>query len=186
MRVYIKNMVCDRCRRAVQQAFQDAGLPPLSVELGEVELAVPASEADLHQVEERLKALGFAFINTRQGRQIEEIKVSLQNIVQGRTALPNLTLSHYLAEALHHDYSALSKLFSETEGTTIEQYYIRLKIEKVKELIVYDELTLTEIADRLGYSSVAHLSAQFKKLSGLTPSFYKALPRHPRTGIEQL
>ena len=184
MRIYIKNMVCERCRRAVHQVLEEAGVQPLSVELGEAELAQPMETKIGELVEARLRELGFDLISTPQRRAIEQVKAHLQAIVQGQTALPALKLSHYLANALHLPYNMLSKLFSEIENTTIEQYFIRLKVEKVKELIVYDELTLTEIADRLGYSSVAHLSGQFKKVTGLTPTFYKAMPRHQRIGME--
>jgi AraC family transcriptional regulator len=173
--LYIKNMVCNRCITAVEQELERQGLHPKKISLGEAVI----EESELSEDEERkldtaLVNLGFERIDDRKGRLIEAIKNKvIQKIHHTDKINLKFNWSSILSEDLHYEYNYLSNLFSSVEGITLEQYIIRQKIEKVKELLFYDELNLSEIAYRLGYSSVAHLSAQFKKVTGLTPSELK-------------
>ena len=161
---------------AVQQVLDSLDLKALSVTLGEVDFGDNSiSPTQLEQFRQRIEPLGFELINDKRTRQIENIKKHVIALVQRQPAPDKVKLSDYLSDRLHHDYTHLSNLFSTVEGVTIEHYFINQKIEKTRELLVYDELTLTEIADRLGYSSVAHLSRQFKEVTGMTPSEFKAL-----------
>jgi len=173
--LYIKNMVCDRCKLAVTHELEKIGLHPVKVALGEVTLQEENIDSNkLEKLDKGLRDLGFERIDDRKARLIEHIKNKVIEIIHhGNPANRKLNWSDILAESLHYDYNYLSNLFSSVEGITVEQYIIRQKIEKVKELLFYDELTLSEIAGKLGYSSVAHLSAQFKKVTGLTPSEMK-------------
>ena len=186
MRLYIKNMVCSRCRMAVQAELEKAGLHPLTVELGEVEIDSKPSREELHRLDGALRKLGFELIDDKKSRIIEKIKNCIVQLVHYSSEFVGVNLSDYIAGQLHYEYTYLSNLFSEVEGTTIEKYFIAQRIEKVKELLVYDELSLSEIADQLGYSSVAYLSSQFKKVTGLTPTYYKSLKDHKRKNIEDL
>lgn len=187
MKLYIKNMVCNRCRTAVRNELEKAGLSILSVELGEVELASELPAALLPKLQEALKQLGFELIDDKKSRIIEKIKTNIVSLIHhSGSEMLKTNLSEFLSAKLHYDYSYLSNLFSEVEGITIEKYYIAQRIERVKELLVYDELSLSGIADLLGYSSVAYLSSQFKKVTGLTPSFYKSLKAHKRTNIDEV
>jgi AraC family transcriptional regulator len=173
--LYIKNMVCNRCIAAVKQELEQQGLHPKRVSLGEVDIEeTELSEKQLHDLDTALVNLGFERIDDRKGRLIEAIKSKVIQMIH-HTDKVNLKFnwSSVLSEELHYEYNYLSNLFSSVEGITLEQYIIRQKIEKVKELLFYDELNLSEIAYRLGYSSVAHLSTQFKKVTGLTPSEMK-------------
>lgn len=180
MKLYIKNMVCDRCKLAVNQVLDEMALKPLSVQLGEVDLGeTELEDARLNDFRQRIEALGFELINDRKSRLIESIKKHIIALVREHEQLEKVRLSDYLGEQLHHDYTYLSNLFSAVEGVTIEQYFIHQKIERAKELLVYDELSLTEIAYTLGYSSLAHLSRQFKKVTGMTPTQFRRL-RDPR------
>jgi len=186
MYLYIKNMVCNRCITAVKAELEAAGLSALSVELGEAEITGEPSKGQLQKLDSALKALGFELIGDRKSRIIEQIKNEIVYLVHHSDETLNTNLSTLLAEKLHYDYTYLSNLFSEVEGTTIEKYYIAQRIEKVKELLVYDELSLAEIADKLGYSSPAYLSSQFKKITGLTPTFYKSVRETKRKKIDEL
>jgi len=188
MRLVIRNMVCDRCRLAVSKVLDDMGIVPVHVRLGEVELGDRNLDAEeLETFRTNIETLGFELISDKRSRLVEEIKKHLIANVQEPSNLGDLKISEYLSRALFHDYGYLSNLFSSVEGVTIERYFIHLKIEKVKELLVYDESTLTEIAFNLGYSSVAHLSRQFKKVTGLTPTEFKRLhSRHPRRPLDKV
>jgi len=186
MKLYIKNMVCNRCKMAVEAELAKAGLHAIAVELGEVEITGDLDRPALETLNTSLKHLGFELIDNRKATIIEKIKTTLIHFLDDDKGESNINLSALLSAKLHYDYTYLSNLFSEVEGTPIEKYFINLKIEKVKELLVYDELSLSEIAYRLGYSSVAHLSGQFKKVTGLTPSFYKSLKEHKRKNIDEL
>ncbi|RZL98107.1 MAG: AraC family transcriptional regulator, partial [Pedobacter sp.] len=155
-------------------------------ELGEAELAEDISGMTLDKLDKSLTRLGFEIIDDRKSRIIEKIKKLLIQSVHHSDQQSNKNLSEYLSSALHYDYNYLSNLFSEVEGTTIEKYFIAQRIEKVKELLKYDELTLSQIADRLGYSSVAYLSNQFKKQTGLSPSFYKSTKAGNRKNLDDL
>ncbi|WP_205771775.1 helix-turn-helix domain-containing protein [Mucilaginibacter terrenus] len=171
---------------AVRSAFEQAGLKPLSVELGEVELTTEPDKLAYERLENELKPLGFEIIDDRKSRIIEQVKTTLISLIHHQEEQPGTNLSDYLAGKLNYDYGYLSNLFSEVEGTTIEKYFIAQKIEKVKELLMYDELTLSQIADKMGYSSVGYLSSQFKKQTGLTPTYYRSLKENKRRNIEDI
>lgn len=179
-------MVCNRCILAVKQELDKAGLQPCSVALGEVEFEKQPSAIQLAQLGQNLQALGFEILDSQRQQLIEKIKSLLIKKVQSGEIEEHFSLSEFLSHKLHKEYSQLSRLFSEVEGITLEQFFILQKIEKVKEWLVYDEQTLSEIAWKLGYSSVAHLSAQFKKVTGLTPSIYKKPGFHNRKSIDRL
>ncbi len=168
-------MVCDRCKMVVKQELEKLGLHPEKVALGEVSLKEEIlSNEKQKEIDEALMAVGFERIDDRKARIIENMKKKIIQLIHHSERL-NLKVnwSTLLADEAHYDYGYLSSLFSSMEGITLEQYIIHQKIERVKELLFYDELSLSEIADRLGYSSVAHLSGQFKKITGLTPSELK-------------
>ncbi|MBK8293064.1 MAG: helix-turn-helix transcriptional regulator [Flammeovirgaceae bacterium] len=177
--LYIKNMVCPRCITAVGQEFEKLGLHPAKVSLGEVTLEVDhIDKSQLDKLESQLKNLGFELIDNRTARLIELIKNHIIKLIHHTDQVERkYNWSKIISEQLHHDYNYLSSLFSSVEGITLEQYIIHQKIERVKELLFYDELTLSEIANKLGYSSVAHLSVHFKKITGLTPSELKKSKR---------
>ena len=179
-------MVCSRCKMIVESEFQRLGMSPISVDLGEIVLDKTPTPEQLMDLDKVLKQYGFERIDDRKSLIIEKIKTTIVELVHYTEGSLSENLSVILTNALHLDYNYLSNLFSEVEGTTIEKYLIAQRIEKAKELIVYDELSLSEIADKLGYSSVAYLSNQFKKVTGLTPTFYKTLKAHKRQNIEEL
>lgn len=186
MKLYIKNMVCSRCRMVVKSELEKLGLQPLNVDLGEVEVVEEISEMQKKQIAEQLKLFGFELIDDKKSRTIEKIKTLIIDLVQNRNNELKTNLSDFLSEELHQDYNTLSNLFSEVENTTIEKYFIHQKIEKVKELLMYDELNLSEIAFQLNYSSVAHLSNQFKKVTSFSPTYFKQLKNKKRRQIEDL
>jgi len=179
-------MVCHRCRMVVKQELEKQGLHALTVELGEVELSDSISDTQKKQLNTALEQLGFELIDDKKSKIIERIKTLIVELVHQRDNDINTNLSDYLVAQLHHDYHYLSNLFSEVEGTTIEKYFIAQKIEKVKELLVYDELSLSEIAFQLNYSSVAYLSSQFKKVTGLTPSHFKTIKGNKRKSLDEV
>lgn len=162
------------------------GLHPLTVELGMAEVEREISAEEKAQLNDLLQNLGFELIDDKKTRLIESIKTTVVELVRNPEDLPKMTFSEHLSEKFHQDYSALSKLFSEVQGVTIEQYVITQKIEKVKELLVYDELSLSEIAHQLHYSSVSHLSKQFKKVTGLTPTHFKQVKENKRIPLDKL
>jgi len=179
-------MVCDRCIMVVQSEFEKIGLHPIAIELGEVELLQDWKEEEKEALNNSLKTLGFELLDDKTNIIIERIKNQIVTLVHhGRMDLKT-NLSHYLADHLAQDYNTLSNLFSEVEGITIEHYFITQKIEKAKELLSYNELTLSEIAIRLNYSDVAHLSNQFKKITGMTPTNFKKLKENKRVHIDHL
>lgn len=184
--LHIKNMVCNRCILVVQNELEKLGLQVESVKLGEATVAGTLSSEKSAQLEEVLVSLGFQVIDDKKGRIIEEIKRIIIELVHYRDEGQKHNLSDVLSSELHHDYNYLSNLFSEVEGTTIEKYLIAQKVERVKELLVYDELSLSEIAFKLNYSSVAYLSNQFKKVTGLTPSHFKKIGEEKRTPLDQV
>ncbi|WP_264534929.1 helix-turn-helix domain-containing protein [Flavobacterium sp. N1736] len=170
----------------VKSEFEKLGLHTISVELGEVELQDSITENQKEILLENLQALGFDFIDDKKSKTIEKIKNLIVDLVHHKNSELKINLSDYLVENLNQDYSTLSNLFSEVENITIEKYYISQKIEKVKELLIYNELSLSEIADILNYSNVAHLSNQFKKITGFTPTYFKQLKDKKRIQIENL
>jgi AraC family transcriptional regulator len=173
--LFIKNMVCNRCVMVVEQELEKLGLHVEKVTLGEVRLKEDALTASqLEAVDVALKNKGFERIDDRKSRIIEGIKSNVIQLIHHKhEQARKLNWSTILSEELHLEYNYLSSLFSSVEGVTLEHYIINQKIERAKELLFYDELNLTQIADQLGYSSVAHLSAQFKKVTGMTPSELK-------------
>jgi AraC-like DNA-binding protein len=171
----------------VEAELEKLNLHPLNVALGEVTIEEKQlSQQQLNNVSEVLKTAGFELIDDRRSRMIEQIKAFIIDAVHYKDEQPTKNYSELLSQHLHHDYSYLSNLFSATEGITIEQYIINQKIEKVKELLKYDELSLSQIALQLGYSSTAHLSAQFKKLTGLTPSKFKQMGAESRKSLDDV
>jgi AraC-like DNA-binding protein len=186
MKLYIKNMVCRRCKMVVKSELEKLGLHVVSVELGEIEIEEPDISAVKDDLLQALCSLGFDIITDKKSKTIEKIKNLIIDLVQHKNNEISVNLSDYLSAHLLQDYSVLSNLFSEVENTTIEKYHILQKIEKVKELLMYDELTLNEIAFQLHYSSVAHLSNQFKKATGFSPSYFKKLKDNKRKQIEDL
>lgn len=188
-RLFIKNMVCQRCITAVKQEFNKLGLSPVGLTLGEVRLLQEPTQSQLNQLDVGLQGLGFERIDDRKVRLIENLKNKvIQLIHHSKEVDRKYNWSTILAEHAHHEYNYLSNLFSSIEGITLEQYIIRQKIEKAKELLFYDELNLSEIAIQLGYSSVAHLSSQFKKVTGTTPSALKKnlQPKDVRRPLDDL
>jgi AraC-like DNA-binding protein len=186
MKLYIKNMVCSRCKMVVKDELLRQGLHPLSVELGEAEISEDLNAEQKLELDNGLLPFGFQLIDDKKSRLIEKIKNILVEIVHYSEEQLKTNLSVHLSQQVHHDYNYLSKIFSEVQGTTIEKYFIAQKIERVKELLVYDELTLNEIAYKLNYSSTSHLSKQFKKVTGLTPSHFKRLRENKRNPLEEL
>lgn len=184
--IFIKHMVCDRCIMVVQNELDKLGLPVKDIKLGEVVLERDPTPSENIALNQSLQSLGFAVIDDKKSRLIEKIKNIIIDLVHHQDNEAKTNLSIILSDILQHDYSHLSNLFSEVEGTTIEKYFIAQKIEKVKELLVYDELSLSEIAERLNYSSVAYLSNQFKKVTGLTPSHFKQIGTNKRTSIDKV
>ncbi len=179
-------MVCDRCIMVVQNELDKLGFDTKNIRLGEVTLEKELTPEEKEKLSETLIPLGFELIDDKKSRIIEQIKNTIIEIVHHQENDIKANLSDILSNKLHHDYAYLSNLFSEIEGTTIEKYFIAQKIEKVKELLVYDELSLSEIAFRLNYSSVAYLSNQFKKVTGLTPSHFKQIKEDKRKPLDKV
>jgi AraC family transcriptional regulator len=184
--LYIKNMVCDRCKMAVKGVLRQEGLTPTRVDLGiaTVEEEVPAEQRE--RIKAALEPLGFELLDDRRLQTIEQIKASIIKLVHYKKGNISINLSDFLQQELHQDYSALSKLFSECTSMTIERYYIEQRIERVKELLTYGELSLTEIALQLNYSSVAYLSSQFKSVTGMRPSEFKQLQKSSRRELDKI
>ncbi len=184
--LFIKNMVCNRCIMVVQNELDKFDLEVKNIRLGEVILDKEPTTEEKDKLEKALILLGFEVIDDRKSLIIEKIKNIIIDLVHHQDNDTKKNLSDILSSKLHHDYNYLSNLFSEIEGTTIEKYFIAQKIEKVKELLVYDELSLSEIAFRLNYSSVAYLSNQFKKVTGLTPSYFKQIREDKRKPLDKV
>lgn len=186
MKIYIKNMVCSRCKMVVKSELEQLGLSLLSVDLGEIETAEAITETQKTAIQNQLKPLGFELIDDKKSKIIDKIKTLIIDLVHNKNNDINVNLSEYLSSQIAQDYSTLSNLFSEVENTSIEKYFINQKIEKVKELLMYDEMTLSEIAYQLNYSSVSYLSNQFKKITGFSPTYFKQLKNKKRKQIEDL
>lgn len=163
----------------VREVFEQEGLTPANVKLGEVELPATPTAAQTDALRTRLAALGFELLDNQKQKTIAQIKTAIQDLLTAGSLDEHHKFSELLATTLQKDYTYLSKLFSEVEGITIEKYVINQKIEKVKEWMLYDQLSLNDIAFRLGYSSVAHLSAQFKKVTGITPGAFRQMKVQP-------
>jgi len=189
MKLHMKNMVCNRCIMVVRELLQNLGYHDTEVLLGEVELKEKTiSKKQKEQIDEALKKLGFELIDNRKTQIIEQIKKLVLGYIQSTidSGSRSENLSSFITRSLHYDYAYLSDEFSAIEGTTIENYFLRQRIEKVKELIVYDQLSLSEIALELGFSSVHHLSAQFKKLTGLTPTHFRKIGAEKRRSLDDI
>jgi len=179
-------MVSIRCKMMVKAEMKKLGLEPLVINLGEVEIAGSLTDGKRQQLKAGLLKSGLELMDDKKAMLIEKIKNVIVEMVHYNEEFPKINFSNYLAEKLNHDYTYLANLFSEVEGTTIEHHIIAHKIEKVKELLVYDELTLTEISYKMNYSSVSHLSNQFRKVTGLTPSHFKKLKKKRRQALEDV
>jgi AraC-like DNA-binding protein len=186
MKIFIKNMVCNRCITAVKKIFNDLDIVVNSVQLGEVQTLKNLDNKQIRVVDEKLQAIGFNILEDSSQRLIEKVKKSVILIINGLDVSEDFILSKHLADELHKDYSAISKTFSQHENVTLEQYFILQKIEKAKELLRYGELNLTEISGKLGYKSVQHLSAQFRNVTGFTPSHFKKLKERHRIPLDQI
>lgn len=175
MRLFIKNMVSLRCKMVVKAELENLGLHASSIELGEVDIEGVVTDDVRDKIKLALLKSGLELLEDKKSILIEKIKNIIVEMIHYSDEAPKTNFSHYLSSKLNYDYNYLSNLFSEVKGTTIAHFIILHKIERAKELLVYDELTLTQIAEELHYSSVAHLSNQFKKVTGLTPSFFKQM-----------
>lgn len=186
MKIYVKNMACESCKIVVREALKEMHVQPVKVELGEVETKTDLSQEQKKKLNSKIKKAGLELLEKKDGVLIEKIRKAIVDYVYHSDEKPGLKFSVLLAEKLKHNYTYLSNFFSEVEATTIEQYLISLKIERIKELIVLEEYSLSEIAHKLHYSSVAHLSSQFKKATGLTPTHFKKLKDKRRRTIQEL
>ena len=173
-------MVCVRCKMVVKTELDKLGLHYIMVDLGEADIMEEISETKFEKLDLSLRESGLELMNNSNAILVERIKTAIIELIHINDQELKINLSDYLSEKLKHNYTYLSNLFSKVKGTTIEKYYIAHKIERVKELLVYDELNLTEIAYKMHYSSVAHLSNQFKKVTGLSPSHFKNLKQKRR------
>jgi AraC-like DNA-binding protein len=179
-------MVSIRCKMAVKEVFRKLGLHFIVVDLGEVEIMeILSPEVEL-ELKKELLDIGLELMDDKRAVLIQKIKTIITELIHFEEELPKENFSHYLSKKLNYNYSYLANLFSEVQGTTIEQFIIEHKIERIKELIIYDELNITEIAWKMNYSSVAHLSNQFKKYTGLSPSHFKQLKDKKRKPIEDI
>lgn len=179
-------MVCPRCITSVEQLLEKNDLQAKHIRLGEVELTKEPGKAKLQQFAEDLKQTGFELLDNQKTQLIEQVKNLLIQKVQSGNVEERFSISKYISDNIYKDYSSISRLFSEVEGITIEQFFNLQKIEKTKELLIYDEQSLSQISFNLGYSSTQHLSTQFKKLTGMTPTQFKQLGaehRHPIDGV---
>jgi AraC-like DNA-binding protein len=179
-------MVCIRCKMVVKDALKKLGIHHSIVSLGQVELMYELTPIQREKLKKALQIAGLELMDDKKSVLIEKIKGIIIEMVHYTDELPKVNYSDYISEKLHLDYTHISKLFSEVNGITIEQFIISHKIERVKELLLYDELNLTQISYMLNYSSVAHLSRQFKKVTGLTPSFFKQLKDDQRIPLENV
>jgi len=179
-------MVSLRCKMMVQQELKNLGLRYHSVDLGVAEILEDITKKQRRQLKENLSKSGLELMDDKRAILIERIKNVVTEMIHYSDEFPKENYSDYISKKMGYDYAYLSHTFSEVKGTTLQHYIIVHKIERVKEFLLYDELSLTEISYKLDYSSVAHLSNQFKKITGLSPSFYKELKRKRRVTLESL
>ena len=184
MKLLIKNMVCPRCISAVSDLFVSEGVTVKSINLGDVETVEELTQDQLLSVGRKLKDIGFELLDDPRSQLVEQIRIAVQQWVRMDEERPKM--SDYLSRILNKDYSTLSKLFSEVRGVTIERFSILHRIEYAKELLCYSQLSTSEIAYRLGYSSPAHLSSQFKQVTGMTPKAFRELEKPGRTPLDAL
>jgi len=186
LKLYIKHMVSNRCKTAVKEELKKTGLHFIVVELGEVEIMEDISTEQREEIKAALLLTGLELMDDKRSILIEKIKNAVIEMIHHSSEQMKTNFSAYLSEKLNHNYTYLANLFSEVQGTTIEQFIISHKIERIKELIIYGDMNITEIAWEMNYSSVAHLSNQFKKATGLSPSHFKNLKDKRRNPIEEI
>ena len=179
-------MVSTRCKMVVKDILRKLGYHFILVDLGEVEVMEELSVEQLSELKKSLYSVGLELMDNKKAILIERIKIVIVELVHYAEDLPVIKFSDYLSQKLNHDYTYMANLFSDVQGTTIEQYMIGHKVERIKELIIYGELNITEIAYKMNYSSVAHLSSQFKKVTGLSPSHFKNLKEKKRNPINEI
>ncbi len=184
--LFIKNMVCPRCIDTVRDIFNQLEIETSHIELGKVTTVNPVEDHQKQVLNDKLKSRGFELLEDKTSKIIARIKSTIIEQIHYSTKALTINFSTLISERVGQDYTSISKLFSAVEGVTIEKFVLKMKIEKVKELIVYDELSLSEIAFKLGYSSVAHLSSQFKKETGMTPSAFRKLEIKGRNSLDSL
>ncbi len=186
MKLYIKYMVSLRCKMLVKEELEKLGIECVSVDLGVVEIQDGITDEQLETFAKNLEKAGLELLENEKNILVEKIKSVIVEMIHYEDEVPKVNDSDYISEKLGYDYTYLSNPFTQVKGTTIQQYIIMHKIERVKEQLLYDELTLTEIAYKLNYSSVAHLSNQFKKITGLTPTYFKELKEKREKNLEDL
>jgi len=186
MKLYIKYMVSLRCKMLVKQELKNLGLHHVCVDLGVAEIMEDITNDQRTQLKAALLESGLELMDDKKAMLIEKIKIVITEMIHYNEELPKVNYSEYISNIMGYDYTYLANIFSEVKGITIEHYIIAHKIEKVKELLLYDELNLTEISYRMNYSSVSHLSTQFKKVTGLTPTFFKNLKDKKRINLDDV
>lgn len=186
MKLYVQYMVSLRCKMKVEDELENIGIPFRKVELGMIELLQDISTDELKLLKTNLAKSGLLIIDDKRSILVEKIRITIIEMIHHSEDIPKVNNSDFISQKLGYDYTYLSNIFSETLGITIQQFIIIHKIEKVKELLIYDELNVSEIASRMHYSSTAHLSKQFKKITGLTPSYYKQLKQMRSKYLENL
>ena len=186
MKLFIRNMVSLRCKMMVKSELDKLGLTYTVVELGEVHIVGTISKEKSDELELALNEIGLELLDNKKTQLVEKIKNVVIEMVHYADELPRTNFSDYLTEKLNMDYTTMSNIFSQTKGITIEHFIVIHKIEKVKELLIYDELSIKEIAFKMNYSGSSHLSNQFKKVTGLTPTFFKSMKTFRRKGLEDL
>ena len=186
LKLYIKYMVSIRCKMIVKAEMEKLGLQHGNIDLGEIDVKGNITPEQHDQLKKALLNSGLELMDDKKSMLIEKIKNVIIEMVHYSEEMPKIKNSDYIGEKLHHDYTYLANLFSEVTGTTIEHFIIAHKVERIKELLLYDEMNITEISYKLNYSSVAHLSNQFKKITGLTPTFYKQLKHKKRISLENV
>lgn len=186
MKIYVKNMACESCVIFVKTALEELEIPTVKVDLGEIETKEDISDTDKKKLNSKIKKAGLELLEKKKGVLIEKIRKVAIDYVYKSDEKPNIKFSVLLSKKLNYSYTYLANFFSEVEATTLEQFIISLKIERIKELIILEEFTFSEIAYKLHYSSVAHLSNQFKKITGLTPTHFKELKEKRRATIQSI
>ncbi|MBK6905534.1 MAG: helix-turn-helix transcriptional regulator [Saprospirales bacterium] len=186
MKIYVKNMACESCKIVVKDALDELGISLVKVELGEIETKEDLTDNEKKSLNRKINKAGLELLEKKQGVLVEKIRKVIIEYVYKSDNKPSIKFSVLLSQELNLSYTYLANFFSEVEATTIEQFIIALKIERIKELIIFGEDTISEIAHKLDYSSAAHLSSQFKKVTGLTPSHFKALKEKRRITIQNI
>ena len=186
MKLFIQNMVSLRCKMMVKSELEKLDINYKSIELGEVQLLEPMPKSVRQLLKEKLHKSGLELMDDKKAILIERIINIIVEMVHYSDLFPDVNFSVFLSEKMQQDYHKMAEIFSKTKGITIEHFLILHKVERIKELIIYDELNLTEISYRMNYSSLAHLSKQFKQVTGLTPTFFKSLSKRERKNLEDL